>query len=139
MGKRIVARESGRLQVYKGRRVAGEDSPATRRHTLDFCPGSSPLRLQRKVVCWQDLPMENEAQALIHRAALACGTEYPNARAKRAGLFQDRSRHGRSHPSTLAGRIDLDVVDARCLSSQKEREGSRRLSPYPGNVVTQGL
>jgi hypothetical protein len=36
--------------------------------------------------------MQNEAQALIHRAALACWTKYSNTRAKRAGLFQDRSR-----------------------------------------------
>src|SRR2546423_489470 len=31
------------------------------------------------------------------------------------------------------------VVDARCLSSKKERETSHRLSTQPGDVVTQGL
>src|SRR5439155_959189 len=91
------------------------------------------------MVCRQGLPMQHEAQALIHRAALACWTEYPNTRAKLASLFKDRSRHGRSHSSTLPGRIDLDVVDARRLSSKKEREGSHRLSTQPGKVVTQGL
>jgi hypothetical protein len=105
------------------------------------CLGSSPLRLQRMGVCWQSLPMQNEAQSLIHRAALACWTQYPDMRAKLASLFKHRSRHGRSHSSQPAGLRDLDVVDARCLSSQKEREGSYRLSTQPGKglLVTQGL
>src|SRR5712691_12442794 len=59
--------------------------------------------------------------------------------AKPICLFEDRSRHGRAHSLTLPGRCDLNVVDARRLSSKKEREGSYRLSPQPGDVVTQGL
>src|SRR5258708_34013009 len=34
---------------------------------------------------------------------------------------------------------DLDVVDARCLLLEKERECSHRLTIDPGNVGTQGL
>src|SRR5712692_982340 len=106
--------------------------------TPSLLPCHCPLRLQQ-MVRRQALPVQNEAQALIHRATFACWTYYPDTIAKHAGLFKHRSRHRRSYPTTLPMVCDLEVVDPRCLSSKKEREGSHRLSTQPGNVVTQGL
>ena len=60
--QRIVARCGGTLQVCKGRRVAGEYSPATRRHTiiaalsqvgqhLDHITASSNGQRSRLIAC----------------------------------------------------------------------------------------
>ena len=107
--------------------------------TPSLLPCHCPLRLLWIPVHRQGLPVQNEAQALIHRATFACRSNDPDTSTKPTRLFKHRSCHGRSHPTTLPMICDLDVVDARCLLPEKERECSRRLSTQPGNVVTQGL
>src|SRR5947209_15358323 len=81
-------KERGKVSMQRcGWRIVTSHTRALTR----LCPDSCPLRLVLIPEHRQGLEMQHEAQALIHRAALACWSDYSDTSAQLTSIFKDCS------------------------------------------------